>query len=122
MERNSCFRADSAERSSDSAGRDVAIAYAAPRPVRPSVRGAPRRCRIQAWVGGADNRHWAVLSGATDHIGRQVAVRLARAGYELVLLARNPAKASAAEVQLVSPGREVAVVACALTRRRRVAS
>ncbi|CAM0901827.1 unnamed protein product [Alopecurus aequalis] len=48
---------------------------------------------------------WAVVTGATDGIGRALAIELARGGFHLVLVGRNPAKLSRVtkEAQTASP-------------------
>jgi 17beta-estradiol 17-dehydrogenase / very-long-chain 3-oxoacyl-CoA reductase len=48
------------------------------------------------WVGGRQPRatagSWAVVTGASDGIGREFAVQLSRAGYHVVLLSRTRSK------------------------------
>ncbi|XP_047080098.1 very-long-chain 3-oxoacyl-CoA reductase 1-like [Lolium rigidum] len=52
---------------------------------------------------------WAVVTGATDGIGRAMALELARQGLNLVLIGRNPAKLSRVgeEVQKAAPSCKV---------------
>ncbi|KAM0874705.1 hypothetical protein ACQ4PT_037255 [Festuca glaucescens] len=55
---------------------------------------------------------WAVVTGATDGIGRAMALELARRGLNLVLIGRNPAKLSRVgeEVQKAAPSCKVTSV------------
>nr|XP_051196584.1 very-long-chain 3-oxoacyl-CoA reductase 1-like [Lolium perenne] len=55
---------------------------------------------------------WAVVTGATDGIGRAMALELARQGLNLVLIGRNPAKLSRVreEVQKAAPSCKVTSV------------
>jgi|688.fasta_scaffold2573933_1 17beta-estradiol 17-dehydrogenase / very-long-chain 3-oxoacyl-CoA reductase len=35
---------------------------------------------------------WAVITGASDGLGKQYAIELAKSGFKIILIARNPAK------------------------------
>lgn len=49
---------------------------------------------------------WAVITGATDGIGREFALQLAKKGFNILLVSRSPEKlgAVAAEIEASSPG------------------
>lgn len=49
---------------------------------------------------------WAVVTGATDGIGREFALQLARKGFNIVLVSRSPEKLGsvAAEIEAATPG------------------
>ncbi|KAJ1025209.1 hypothetical protein NDA16_002713 [Ustilago loliicola] len=49
---------------------------------------------------------WAVVTGATDGIGREFALQLAKKGFNILLVSRSPEKlgAVAAEIEVASPG------------------
>jgi len=63
-------------------------------------------------VAGSDDRPVAVITGANRGIGREVARRLAREGYRVVLGARDEERGRAAAAEL--GGESAGVVACAL--------
>jgi NAD(P)-dependent dehydrogenase (short-subunit alcohol dehydrogenase family) len=63
-------------------------------------------------VAGSDDRPVAVVTGANRGIGREVARRLAREGYRVVLGARDEERGRAAAAEL--GGESAGVVACAL--------
>ncbi|KAJ1955659.1 hypothetical protein IWQ62_005481 [Dispira parvispora] len=54
---------------------------------------------------GAGQGHWAVVTGATDGIGKQFALDLARRKFNVLIIARNPAKLDAVveEIRAVNP-------------------
>ncbi|EEB05611.1 ketoreductase [Schizosaccharomyces japonicus yFS275] len=45
-------------------------------------------------VYGAKKNAWAVVTGATDGIGKEYALQLAKAGFNIVIVSRNPEKLS----------------------------
>lgn len=49
---------------------------------------------------------WAVVTGATDGIGREFAIQLAKKGFNILLVSRSPEKLGsvAAEIEAASPG------------------
>lgn len=49
---------------------------------------------------------WAVVTGATDGIGREFSLQLAKKGFNILLVSRSPEKlgAVAAEIEVASPG------------------
>ncbi|SNX84042.1 related to 17-beta-hydroxysteroid dehydrogenase [Melanopsichium pennsylvanicum] len=49
---------------------------------------------------------WAIITGATDGIGREFSLQLARKGFNILLVSRSPEKlgAVAAEIEAASPG------------------
>ncbi|KAH9979534.1 hypothetical protein BGW80DRAFT_1278893 [Lactifluus volemus] len=53
---------------------------------------------------GAKKGAWAVVTGASDGIGREFAVQLAKAGFNVVLAARNQAKLDAVVDEIVNAG------------------
>ncbi|PIA14273.1 NAD(P)-binding protein [Coemansia reversa NRRL 1564] len=56
---------------------------------------------------GAHKGFWAVVTGCTDGIGRELAVQLGELGYNLVLLSRTQSKLDDIEQQLVMMGIKV---------------
>ncbi|KAL5213791.1 hypothetical protein ABZP36_002943 [Zizania latifolia] len=80
---------------------------------------ASASARLVAWLYAAFLRpgkplrrrygEWAVVTGATDGIGRALAFRFAAAGLHLVLVGRNPDKLAAVskEIRAKHPGAEV---------------
>jgi 17beta-estradiol 17-dehydrogenase / very-long-chain 3-oxoacyl-CoA reductase len=50
---------------------------------------------------GANKGAWAVVTGASDGIGREFAIQLARAGFNVLLAARNQAKLDAVVADIV---------------------
>ena len=61
---------------------------------------------------------WAVVTGATDGIGKAYAKALARKGLSIVLISRTPERlaAAAAEVKAAAPGVEVKTVSADFTQ------
>jgi len=53
---------------------------------------------------------WAVITGATDGIGKGLAVELHRRGFNLVLISRNPGKLEQVRAQLLQGSTEAQVV------------
>ncbi|TFY82023.1 hypothetical protein EWM64_g1987 [Hericium alpestre] len=49
---------------------------------------------------GAKKGSWAVVTGASDGIGREFAVQLAKAGFNILLAARNPEKLSSVALEI----------------------
>lgn len=50
---------------------------------------------------GANKGAWAIVTGASDGIGREFAIQLARAGFNVLLAARNQAKLDAVVADIV---------------------
>uniref|UniRef100_A0A0D9XRP2 Very-long-chain 3-oxoacyl-CoA reductase n=1 Tax=Leersia perrieri TaxID=77586 RepID=A0A0D9XRP2_9ORYZ len=55
---------------------------------------------------------WAVVTGATDGIGRALAIELARRGHNLVLVGRNPTKLAAVSAQIRASAAAAAPASC----------
>jgi 17beta-estradiol 17-dehydrogenase / very-long-chain 3-oxoacyl-CoA reductase len=57
-------------------------------------------------------KSWALVTGATDGIGKALCIELARSGFNIILVSRNPAKLKnvAQELNLVTPGVETHLV------------
>ncbi|KAJ1851542.1 hypothetical protein GGH12_001003 [Coemansia sp. RSA 1822] len=56
---------------------------------------------------GLEKGRWAVVTGCTDGIGREIALQLGETGYNLVLLSRTQAKLDDVEKQLMAMGVKV---------------
>ncbi|KAJ1983250.1 hypothetical protein H4R33_004817 [Dimargaris cristalligena] len=58
---------------------------------------------------GAGQGHWAIVTGATDGMGKCFAIELARRGFHVLIVGRNPAKldAARAEIRAANPDAEV---------------
>ncbi len=69
---------------------------------------APRQARVQIrrQQEGLPQSSWAVVTGATDGIGRVFAIQLAKKGFNILLVSRSPEKLGsvAAEIEAASPG------------------
>lgn len=57
---------------------------------------------------------WAVVTGATDGIGREFAVQLAENGFNIVLISRTQAKLDALAEELVTKYRGTLTSTCAM--------
>jgi len=62
----------------------------------------------------------ALITGASTGIGAVYADRLAKRGYDLILVARNPERLSEAAVRLALTGRKIETIAADLTKKEDV--
>ncbi|KAI0406003.1 hypothetical protein F4802DRAFT_606527 [Xylaria palmicola] len=75
------------------------------------------------YADGAGRRAWALVTGASDGIGKCLALELAGRGFNVVLHGRNPAKLAAvgAALRAAHPGAEVRAVVADASRCHRAA-
>lgn len=58
------------------------------------------------------NAHYAIIIGAGSGLGRSLALRFAREGYDIALLARNETRLAVLAEQVRATGRQATVVPC----------
>ena len=72
----------------------------------------PLKQRLNDLYGGAKGDRWALVTGASEGIGREYALQLAQAGYNLRICARSVDKLEkvAEEAKQLNPGCQTQVV------------